>query len=88
MPTGKLYYTTDEQFIANISYNLQHQDNGGWWGELTLIEYKQVKDGSGYTIELEDGKKSRCALRKRVNRAVTSLPPRYVYHISGTGEFK
>ena len=26
-----------------------------WWGELTLVEYKQVKDGGGYIIELEDG---------------------------------
>ena len=88
MATGKLYFTIDEQFIANVSYNFQHKENNSWWGELTLIEYKQVKDGGGYTIELEDGKKSSCALKKRINRAVTSLPPRYVYHFSGTGDFK
>jgi hypothetical protein len=87
LPRGKLYYSTDEQFIANVSYQFQHQEDHSWWGELTLVEYKQAKDGGGYVIELEDGKKSRCALRKRVNRAVTSLPPRYVYHFSGTGEF-
>jgi hypothetical protein len=87
LPRGKLYYSTDEQFVANVNYQFQHQEDHSWWGELTLVEYKQVKDGGAYVIELEDGKKSRCALKKRVNRAVTSLPPRYVYHFSGTGEF-
>jgi len=28
------------------------------------------------------------SLKKRVNRAVTSLPPRYVYHFSGTNKFE
>lgn len=87
MARGKLYFSIDTQFIANVSYNFQHQENHSWWGELTLIEYKQVKDGGGYLIELEDGKKCVCALKKRVNRAVSSLPPRYVYHFSGTGDF-
>jgi hypothetical protein len=84
---GKLYFSIDKIFIANVSYTFQHREDHSWWGELTLIEYKQVKDGGGYLIELEDGRKSTCALRKRVNRAVTSLPPRYVYHFSGTAEF-
>jgi len=87
LPTGKLYFAATEQFIANVNYNFQHQEDGRWWGELTLVEYKQVKDGGGYTIVLEDGKKCSCSLRKRVNRAVTSLPPRYVYHFTGSGAF-
>jgi hypothetical protein len=53
-----------------------------------LVDYVRIKDGPGYVIELEDGRKSRCALKKRVNRAVTSLPPRYVYHFSGTAKFE
>ena len=88
MPTGKLYYSLNNEFVANVSYNFQHQEDHQWWGELTTIEYKQIKDGGGYVIELEDGKKSRCALKKRVNRAVTSLPPRYVYHFSGSNKFE
>jgi hypothetical protein len=84
VPKGKLYYSYNDQFIANVSYQLQHSENSSWWGELTLIEYKQVKDGS-YTLELEDGKKTHCALKKRINRAVSSLPPRYVYHFTGNG---
>jgi hypothetical protein len=87
LPTGKLYFSVNEQFIANVNYNLQHKEDGRWWGELTLVEYKQVKDGGGYTIVLEDGKKGHCALRKRINRAVTSLPPRYVYHVTVSGDF-
>lgn len=88
MPTGKLYNSLNNELIANINYNFQEEEDHQWWGELTTIEYKQIKDGSGYLIELEDGKKSRCVLKKRVNRAVTSLPPHYVFHFSGSGKFE
>jgi hypothetical protein len=87
VPTGKIYNCVNNELIANINYSFQHEEDHQWWGELTTIEYKQVKDGP-YLIELEDGKKSRCALKKRVNRAVTSLPPRYVFHFSGSGTFE
>jgi hypothetical protein len=86
--TGKLYNSSDETFIANVSYQFQHELPKDWWGELTLIEYTRLKDGSGYLLELEDGRRSKCALKKRVNRAVTSLPPRYIYHFTGTDVFK
>jgi hypothetical protein len=88
VPTGRLYNSMTEDLIAGVSYNFQHEEDHRWWGELTLIEYKQIKDGGGYIIELEDGRRSRCALKKRVNRAVTSLPPRYVYHFSGSDKFE
>jgi hypothetical protein len=88
VPTGKLYNSLNNELIANINYDFKETDEYQWWGELTTIEYKQVKDGSGYLIELEDGKKSRCVLKKRVNRAVTSLPPHYVFHFSGSGKFE
>ncbi|OGO07131.1 MAG: hypothetical protein A2Y92_04870 [Chloroflexi bacterium RBG_13_57_8] len=77
-----------EELVAGVNYNFQHEEDLRWWGELTLIEYKQIKDGGGYIIELEDGRRCRCAIKKRVNRAVTSLPPRYVYHFSGSGKFE
>jgi hypothetical protein len=77
-----------EELIAAVSYNFQHEEDNNWWGELTLIEYMHIKDGGGYIIELEDGRRSRCVLKKRVNRAVTSLPPRYVYHFSGSDKFE
>lgn len=88
MPTGKLYNSLNNELIANINYNFQHEDEHQWWGELTTVEYKQIKDGSGYVIETQDGKKARCSLKKRVNRAVTSLPPRYVFHFSGSSKFE
>ena len=88
MPTGRLYHAVNDEFIANVSYQFQHEGDHRWWGELTLIEYTQIKDGGGYAIELEDGRRCRCVLKKRVNRAVTSLPPRYVFHFSGSGKFE
>ena len=88
MSIGKLYRSSDEEFIAAVNYHFQHESPQRWWGELTLVEYVRIKDGSGYLLELEDGRRSRCALKKRVNRAVTSLPPRYVYHFSGNTEFE
>lgn len=87
MPKGKLYFSVNQEFIANVSYQFHSQEDHHWWGELMLVEYKQVKDGGSYTIELEDGTKCHCSLKKRVNRAVTSLPPRYVYHFNGAGKF-
>lgn len=88
MATGKLYHALDDKFLANVTYQFQHESLQNWWGELTLLEYKQIKDGSGYILELEDKRKGRCALKKRVNRAVTSLPPRYIYHFTGSGPFR
>ena len=87
MGTGKLYQASNEQFLANVNYQFQHESPQRWWGELTLVEYMRISDGSGYILELEDNRKSRCTLKKRVNRAVTSLPPRYIYRFSGTGKF-
>jgi hypothetical protein len=86
--TGRLYHYIDEEFIAEVNYQFQHESEQRWWGELTLVEYVRLKDGSGYMLELEDGRRSKCTLKKRVNRAVTSLPPRYVYHFSGNTKFE
>ena len=87
MATGRLYQSHDEKFIAEVNYQFQHESEAKWWGELTLVDYVRIKDGGGYLLELENGARSKCALKKRVNRAVTSLPPRYIYHFSGSGKF-
>ena len=87
MAIGRLYQSSDEQFIAEVNYQFQHESETRWWGELTLVDYVRIKDGSGYLLELENGARGKCSLKKRVNRAVTSLPPRYVYHFSGSGQF-
>ena len=88
MGIGKLYSANGEQFVADIDYQLQNESKTSWWGELTLTQYSRLSEGGGYVIELEDERKGRCYLKKRVNRAVTGVPPRYIYHFSGTGPLK
>ena len=85
MAIGKLYTSSDEQFVAEVSYQFQDESETNWWGELSLVEYKRIGDAGGYIIELEDKRRGLCYLKKRVNRAVSGVPPRYVYHFSGTG---
>lgn len=88
MGTGKLYRERDEQFLARVNYQFQHESPQNWWGEILLEGQLRIKDGSGYILELEDSRRGKCSLKKRVNRAVTSLPPRYIYHFMGNGPFK
>ena len=87
MAIGRLYQSREDNFLAEVNYQFQHESEQRWWGELTLVDYVRFKDGSGFVLELVDGRRARCALKKKVNRAVTSLPPRYVYHFSGSGKF-
>ena len=84
MGAGKLYKVNDSQFVADINYQLfQHEAATNWWGELTLANCPRLNDGDVFVIELEDKRKSHCHLKKRVNRAVSGIPPRYTYHITG-----
>jgi hypothetical protein len=81
---GKLYRLSDGQFITNINYRLLHNDGiGNWWGELTLVDNVSLNEEDRFIIELEDKRKSQCYLKKRVNRAVSGIPPRWTYHFSG-----
>lgn len=84
MSIGKLYRHGDNQFLTNIDYQLfTHPAATNWWGELTLIDNVRLSEGDWFIIELEDKRQSKCHLKKRVNRAVSGIPSRYVYHISG-----
>ncbi len=87
MSKGKLYSSNDE-LVAEVEYTMQDESPRNWWGELILTEYKRVSDGPGYVIELEDKRRGRCNLKKRVNRAVSSLPPRYIYRFAGSSPLK
>ncbi|GAJ16048.1 unnamed protein product, partial [marine sediment metagenome] len=60
----------------------------GWWGELVLTEYKRPDESASYVIEFEDGRRGKCSLRKRVNRAVSGVPPLYRYQFRGRGRLK
>ncbi|MFC1929595.1 hypothetical protein ACFLW6_01835 [Chloroflexota bacterium] len=89
MGIGKLYEISDGQFLSNVSYRLfSHPAATNWWGELTLIDYIRLNEGDMFEIEFEDNHKSKCHLKKRVNRAVSGIPPRYVYHITGFSPFE
>lgn len=84
MSIGKLCRLSNGQFLANIKYRLFHHPAAtNWWGELTLIDYVPLDEGDRFIIEFEDKRKSKCHLKKIVNRAVSGIPPRYVYHVTG-----
>ena len=89
MGIGKLYRLGDGQFLGYINYKLfQHEAATNWWGELTLMDYIQIDEGDRFVIELEDKRKSKCHLKKRVNMAVSGIPPRHIYHITGFSQIE
>ncbi len=88
MATGHLYNAVDGNMITQVNYRLIVDNDERWWGELVLSDYKRLKDGDSYLILLEDGRKGRCFLRKKINRAVQGLSPLYCYIFTGNGELK
>jgi len=52
MAIGKLYSVYDKQLLAEVEYNSYDESRQNWWGELTLTEFQQLRDGDGYLIEL------------------------------------
>ena len=84
MSIGNLYKLYDKQFLAKVNYQLYSTSPTKPWGELTLNHCTTVDDGGGYIIELEDSNEFQCHLRRRVNCAVIGVPPRFVYHFSGS----
>lgn len=84
MKIGKLYRFNDEQFVTNVNYQLQGEAPTNLWGELIPTEYGRIGDSGDYTIELEDSRRIKCSLKRRINRAVYGIPTRYVYYFVGT----
>ena len=84
---GKLYRVGSEQSIDTINYQL-HEDltveRSYWWGEFTFTNSVTVRENDGHIIELEDGRKGKCYLKKLVNRVARGVPPHFVYHFTGT----
>jgi hypothetical protein len=87
MSQGKLYNYYGE-LIAEVDYKYFNGISQNWWGELTLSEYKKIAEGNGYIIELEDGRRGRCSLKKKVNRAVYGLSPLFCYVFNGNGKIQ
>lgn len=88
MAIGKLYRVSDNAFITEVNYKFQDESETGWWGELTLTDYKRINDSDIHIIELADMRRGRCRLKKRVNRAVSGIPARYVYRFTSIGALK
>ncbi len=88
MATGHLYDANSGNLLVEVNYRLLANNDSGWWGELVLSDYKPLRDGDSYLILLEDGRKGRCFLRKKVNRAVQGLSPLYCYTFRGNGILK
>ncbi len=88
MGVGKLYRSKDKEFSADVNYQLLDNSATNWWGEFTLAEYMRISDGDGYMIELEDGRKGKCTLKKNVNKAVIGVPPLYYYRFKGRSRLK
>ncbi len=87
MNSGKLY-TFGDEFIVDVDYKLLDSSATGWWGELVPMEYCRIGDGDGYVLELDDGRRGQCSLKKRVNRAVSGTPPLYHYNFRGHGSLE
>ena len=90
---GKLYEIYSEELVSEVNYQIHEEltTEGKlekWWGELTLVDNIRIQDGDKYVIELEDKRKGRCLLRRRVNKAVISVPPRYFYWVQSAGPLK
>jgi hypothetical protein len=89
---GKLYLIGgSEQFISDIDCKL-YQDAAAeparWWGECAIDRSIKISEKDGYIIELEDGCRGRCFVRKLVNRVLPGIPARSVYRVNGTGLLK
>ena len=88
MNIGKLYGPRGEKFEVGIEYKFYDDSPTNWWGEFVTNEYKPLRDGEGYIIELEDGRKGKCSIRKRTNRATTGIPTLYYYYFRGSSLLK
>jgi hypothetical protein len=84
---GKLY-TSGNEYIVDVSLRFHDSSEASWWGELVPMEYKPISNGDAYVIELKDGRRGRCSLRKLVNRAVVGVPPLYHYGFRGSGRME
>ena len=87
---GNLYEADSKKLISTVSYKIHEELTiegtlEKWTGELTLTDSTRIPDGDRYVIELEDERKGRCSLRRRINKAVILVPPRYFYLFQGTG---
>jgi len=90
---GTLYEVYSDEPVAKISYQIHEEfDLVGslrkWWGELTLAENVEIREGDRYVIELEDKRKGKCRLKRRINKVVVEVPSRHLYLFQGSEPLK
>ena len=84
----KLYNGISNELLVGVDYRLFDESANNWWGELMLTDYKRLADGNGYILELVDGRKGRCSLTRKVNKAVSGLLPLHCFRFRGNGELQ
>jgi hypothetical protein len=82
---GKLHFPRGEQEPVIVKYRFYIESLTGWRGEFTLQEFRRFAEGEGYIIELEDGRRGNCFIKKMVNRVMPAVPPMYSYYFRGVG---
>jgi hypothetical protein len=87
MAPGKLYDNSTTEMLVGVDYRLFDETQNNWWGELTLTDYKRLPDGS-YLLELADGRKGRCILNRKVNKAISGLLPLHCFRFRGSSELR
>ena len=88
MALGKLYNGLNGELVVGVDYRLFDETENNWWGELSLTEYMRIADGNGYILELADGRRGRCSLMRKVNKAISGLLPLHCFRFRGSGELK
>jgi len=87
MAQGKLYDSIDCKFVVEVEYRMLDGSYDNWWGELNLNEYMRIPDGS-YILEFADGRRGRCILNRKLNKAISGLLPLHCFRFRGSGELK
>jgi hypothetical protein len=84
---GKIHFAGNKQEAVEVKYRFYAETSVGWRGEFTPKEHRNFIEGEGYIIELEDGRRGECYIRKIVNRVIPTVPPVYSYYFRGSGRF-
>jgi len=87
MAQGKIYDSISGEFLVGVEYRMFDTSAENWWGELNLTDYVRIADG-GYLLELVDGRRGRCILNRKLNKAISGLLPLHCFRFRGSSELK
>lgn len=85
---GKIHFPANKQKAVEIKYRFYVESPAGWRGEFIPQDHRRFIDGDGYIIELEDGRRGECYIKKIVNRVMPTVPPIYNYYFRGSGRLE